>query len=75
MDAQPGKWYYGFRCKKCDRLIPFQEDPSAGKNPVQIAGPGKLNMICPYPDCGQPNEFGAGELESMQAHAKAPDGA
>ena len=35
-EAQPGEYYYGFRCPRCDWYCPALYDPSRGTKKIKI---------------------------------------
>lgn len=65
MEIKAGEWYFGVYCPRCLWPIVLFHDPSRGG--VKFAGPGKLDVTCPRPDCGHQHYYTTGEVVSLEA--------
>jgi len=68
-EAKVGAWYHAIRCEKCGRYVLIAEDPSGGKSPAKVAGPGRIAMVCSYEDCRFTGNYGTEQFEHVQVHA------
>lgn len=61
MSEQHGdKWYFGFRCDKCNALVPIAEDPSRGTVEIKFqssGAPGSAILTVPCPRCGHRGQY------------------
>ena len=64
IQTAPGKWYWGFRCIKCNKSIAVAEDTSEGRAPYP-AQSGSYGRNCRY--CGKSGDYQVAGIESFKA--------
>jgi hypothetical protein len=64
--VEKGRWYYGFICPDCKTKIIIDEDPSEGKELLELES--GIKLICPCPGCSvDEKSFNLTDLISFQA--------
>lgn len=65
-EIEPGEWYFGVLCKRCQNPILISHDLSMGVKPFRADVP-KLLLRCQREDCGFEGPYESRRVQNFRA--------